>query len=361
LYFALLAGTLGLILLYVAKKVKQPYTVTVAPLAISPGTAGPGAFIDGKTQELRLLNFSEPLDFTVPELPHKGWYRVLFGYGGDHAAFLAEIEAGSGKAVKSWVNFAEFKTVLDNGVMIQTNNSPFKQSLSPPPHIFTVRYPSVSTIRELFDKHRLHVEQVRARLGGNITSQKREKFAEDFETGWEEVMQYQIACGTVRRSRDNKNLTGTVRLVARALSPESTTEGRGLVVTAPIAGALVMGLLAWSMPSALASLDLQGIPYLCSEIEAGAIVFIALAVGYVAGSGGGMLGLLTYVPTVILFESGPIGHIIPVFLAFNSGMLGEKLRQRADPKVLPIYKYLSPELYVVVVLFLLAGLNISIF
>jgi len=80
------------------------------------------------------------------------------------------------------------------------------------------------------------------------------------------------------------------------------------------------------------------IPCLCSEIEAGAIVLIALAVSCVAGLGGGMLKLLSYVPMVILFGSGSIGHIIPIFLTFNSGGIKEKLRHRAVHKILLIYK-----------------------
>jgi hypothetical protein len=352
-------GVVLLVAMFVARRVKQPAEVNVIPFSGPHDSANVGSFIRNNMDKLLALNFSNPLDFTVPELPHEGFYRVMFGSEDYHQVLLAEIETK--RLPKQFVNYMEFQTVLDNGVKINTNNSPFKPSFNPPPNIASFNYQRMSDVRDLFDAHRADVERVRTQRGGSIAPQRREDFARKFENGWKEVMEYQAATGLLKRAGDGARFRGTVRLVFRTLFPSIKNRTSAARMTLVLAlGAPCMGLLVWLSPNIVQLLQLQGYLFLATEVLAAGILSIALAAGYAAGSGGFMVGLLCCLPTMMVFTIGPLDSGLLAFMSMNAGALGEKLGKMPGPEGLPLHKHLSPELYTTIFLMLVFGLSWSI-
>jgi hypothetical protein len=261
---------------------------------------------------------------------------------------IMQIEsAGQSKMMKQYVSLIEFKTVLDNGREILTNNSPVSHPLSKQPHIQLFRRSEIQDERELLFHHIKDVEVVRDRFGGSPVEQSPETFQTDFPAQWEREMAYQIKTGRLSTSDKTGELKGTLPLVLHAVTPSGNSFAWFLTV--PAACALIVGILA--IPGITIALTSGESPHvqalLEALLEALLITGICGAAGYSAGSGGFAMGLLTWFPSMLLLVSGPVGWIIPPVLAFNAGQLGEKLSKLPGPVGVPFHRLVRPEIWLI--------------
>ncbi len=174
-------------------------------------------YIREKTQGLEALGFSIVMDFKVPELPHEGVFRWMVTSTGDHSVLLAQIQPDSGRAPAQVIDYLEFQTELDNGVKVNSNNSPLKQSLLPPPHLQIFAHARATSPHELYTLHRQNVDHVRTVFGGRVVPQRRERFEAEFCSDWRETLRFQSSKGLLRLGEDGMTYHGTAKLVVRYL------------------------------------------------------------------------------------------------------------------------------------------------
>jgi len=357
-----MALVLVLILYQVSKGVRQPVKVSVEPLAEQLQTVpSVSEYVQTTTDKLGVLGFSQQLDFTVPELPHKGFFRYLSLRDGSHTVLIYEIVLGT-KGAKAnvgfkTVQFFEFQTVLDGDVKINTGNNPLKNYLSPPPGVFPRTNQHLTEPRELFDEHRRHVEEVRTRESAAVQPQRLEEFFSTFAREWERTNDYQVSVGLFKRDASGEQYIGTPKIILRALLTGFKEDFGGPVgLVIPLMVACYMAGVVWSMPKIVAFTGLHAFPVLAVELETVAIGVLALTVGLASRVGGAVWGTLCYAPSAILFIAGPLGYLIPFVIAGGSGGLGEKLAFASMWKSWKDVRLLSPEIFFVAVAVLLAGL-----
>ncbi|MEW6349637.1 MAG: hypothetical protein AB1646_11295 [Thermodesulfobacteriota bacterium] len=356
-YFIGATGFLAGVLALVGAAVRQPGSVTIYPLDEYPEESD---YLNTVTDQLMALGFTKELDFTIPELPHQGFYRLMSTRGGEHTVMVLQIVSGSGFSVnRQYVNYMEYQTILDNGGKINTNNSPLKGPFIPPPDLLTRSHPRVLDPKALFDLHRADVAELRTKRGGRIKRQKPEEFASEFVKEWRNIHEYQVEKGLLKRAKESDTFRGTLWLVLRHLSPNVETRDDALNAFAiAMTGACAMVAATWAMPFLVEEFGVRGYPAAVRELEACVILLICLVTGYAAGTGGYLLGLACYVPAAVVFLSGPLGYFIPVVLSANTGQLGEKLRNMSQGRSLAWYRQLSPEVYISAGLLILAALPI---
>jgi hypothetical protein len=289
-------AAIGLILYLAPKAVRQPMHVTVQPQA-GPHESVPDVsdYLRVTTEKLASLGFSQELDFRVPELPHEGFFRYMSLRDGSHTALLCEVTPGAkGNRPNigfKKVQFLEFQTILAGDTKINTNNNPLKNYLAPPPNRYAKKAPYATEPRELFDYHRMHVEEVRTQKQGDIVSQRLEEFINRFPSEWKRVNEYQVSAGLLRRDSKNNQYLGTSKVIIRALLSGFTEEFGGLSgLIIPLMVAIFMGLIVWGMPIMSSLTGLQRMPVLPAELEICAIGILGLAVGLAARTGGGIYG-----------------------------------------------------------------------
>jgi hypothetical protein len=350
----ILSAILGVLFLIIAASVKQPADISIVPINYDK----PCLYVSQATQDLAALGFQVKLDFTVPELPHQGKFRLMATEDETRTALLYEIETKG--LIKQYVNFVEFKTITDNDLKILSNNSPHKNSLKAPPDLFTFRHQEIRNVGDLFNQHRADVDSVRSRLGGRIKPQNVDDFQRQFPIEWRELMQFQRAHGMMKKSGDKNVLKGTVKMVAAYFTPEfKDSESRRAMFAIMIIGALLIFYSALVMPRIVADLGLEKTPFVAAKIEAGIIVAVCLTAAYILATWGetaGFIGFMCFLPSVLLLVSGPIGIFLPIFLAYESATLGAKLRN-PPPVGVSLFKHFSPHWYLVLLLFLVVGLD----
>jgi hypothetical protein len=361
LYGLIMIAALALILPLLSRAVTQPANVTIVPLA-DPYTCVEDASrqVKQSTQDLMALGFLQVLDFTIPELPNRGFYRLMSTPNGHHTVLVVEAETQprtSKKKEKEYLNFIEFQTLLDNGCRVNTSNNPMRNPLTPPPHFLVTQHPRVATPAALFDVHRRDLDKMRSERGGRIWKQSLETFNDDFTAEWTDIMRYQAALGLLKPGKDGKTYHGRTALLLRAIAPPLTDRPRPwLAVPVPLAGALLTAFIVWCVPKLTALTGLQSHPVAVKELEAYLVLIPAVLAGYLVGMGGALLGALCYAPTLVLFNAGPVDHAALMLLALTAGSVGEKARYwpvQAHPR---FFKYFSPEIYVAVALLILVGL-----
>ena len=208
----------------VGRAVTQPASISVATFAAPRDTVPDeevSTFIRETTNKLIWMGFNPMLDFTVPELPHKGFFRWMSDGNGDHTVLIVETTpagAGVSKAMPK-VKFIEFQTLLDNGCKINTNNSPLRNPLIPPPTYLITTHKRVSVPRELFEIHLQNVQRMQMEQGGRIKPQKLEDFERELTLEWQELMQYQAQVGLMKLKRDGRSYQGTAKLILNYFVP----------------------------------------------------------------------------------------------------------------------------------------------
>ncbi len=207
----------------IARSVKEPMMISVLPLA-DPLEANPELtdFIRRTTDQLSWLEFSKQLDFTVPEVPHRTFCRLMSFRNGEHTVLVQEVypdAAGRTGQPMAPIAFIEFQTVLDTGSKINTNNSPLRNPLLTLPDYLVTSYPHVEHPRDLFDLHIADMDQVRTRKGGRIKPQRLQDFAQDLTREWCELMEYQVKAGLLRVSPDGRFYVGRPKLVLNYMFP----------------------------------------------------------------------------------------------------------------------------------------------
>lgn len=361
LYGLIMIVALPLILSLVARAVTQPAKITIEPLARPyECVKDVSQQVKQSTEELMALGFRPQLDFTVPELPNGNFYRLMSTADGHHTALVAEMEAQprtSRKKNKEYVNFIEYQTLLDKGCRVNTNNTYMKNPLTPPPQTIVSQHPRVATAAELFNVHRREVDEVRSTRGGRIWPQRLETFYDDLTAEWTDLMSYQAALGLLKLGKDGKTYHGRAALLIRAIIPPLGGRPRPWqALPVPLVGALVTALIVWCIPKLMALAGLQGHPLAVKELEAYLVLIPAALAGYFVGSGGPLLGVFCYAPTLVLFNPGPVGHGVLMLLALSAGSLGEKTRVWQIRAGATFFKHFSPEIYITVGLLILAGL-----
>jgi hypothetical protein len=340
-------------LLLVGATVKQPAEVSVVPI----NNSKPSPYLIQATEELATLGFQPLLDFKIPEFPHTGKFRLTATTDGTRGALIFEIETKG--PIKQYFNFVEFKTVTDNGLKITSNNSSHKNSLKPLPGLFMFMHPEIPNITDLYNQHRADVDTVRSRQGGRIVSQDWEHFQERFPEEWREMMKFQRAEGLMKKGGDKNVMKGTMAMVIRYFTPEfKDSKSRFAAIAVVILGALLILGGALAMPKIASGAALSKAPFLAAKIEAALIVSVCLIAGYFAAPTGGAVGPMCFVPSVVLLISGPIGIFLPICLALESAFLGGKLRNAPPPGV-SLFKHLSPHWYIMLLLFLVAGMDLG--
>lgn len=359
-YLGILVGVLAVVIVFVSRSVEQPARITVVPQA-QPGSTVENVsdFMRETTERLGAMGFRAKLDFTVPELPHRGFYRWMCTVNGDHTVLLAEVETNlktQAKAKKQYVAFIEFQTVLDNGCKVNTNNSPVANPLKPPPNYLVTGHSRVSVPQDLFNIHQDAVAWMISRRGGRIVPQRVEDFRSDFMTEWRELMQYQVSLGLVKRQGGGSTVRGTPALVMRALAPRNLQRPKvWWAFPVPVMGALAIGVTVWAIPQLARLLGLESSSLAVKGAEAYAVLLLSIAAGYIVGTGGALVGMTCYVPVLALFQAGPVGHVLLLFLSLCGGGLGEKLRNRQPYYKYPWHTTLAPELYLAAVLLIVAA------
>jgi hypothetical protein len=361
LYAVIAVGILALILLLVPRAVVHPSRISIVPLARPlDSVQDVSEYMTRTTRALMALGFLPQLDFTIPELPHRGFFRFMSMPNGHHTVLLAEIEAQpktDRKANKDLVAYLEFQTILDNGCKINTNNSPMASPLTPPPHFLVTRHSHVVNPDTLFRIHREDVDLMRSARGGRIMPQSLEQFYTDFPEEWQDISEYQVSLGLMKRGKDPQKYTARPALLLRAMSPRMVKRPRvWWSVPVPLVGAVVTAVVVVAVPRLVAFLGLADHPVPARELEAYLILIPAAVAGYVVGTGGALLGLTCYAPTLVMFSEGPVAHVILLFLAMAAGSVGEKSRNRPREDTRPFYRYFSPEIYIVALLLILAAL-----
>jgi hypothetical protein len=347
-------GFLACGVVFIARKIRQPYSISIEPLE-APELS---EFMIVNSEKLVSMGFTHRLDFTIPELPHKGFFRLFGTKLNERAVMLHEIQSGSAaKLNKQYVNYVEFRTFLDNGMRVQTNNVNQHSGLKPKPDQITIRYPGISDIQALYNQHRADVDHTKAHYGGRVISQPLDSFSEQFPADWKSLMAYEMEQGLVKKSEDPGIVVGTSMLVLRSLAPAK--ESASLAWLASLVGAVVLlAVLALiRMAPEAGGPSASPAALYGARPESVAILVIALITGFVVGSGGVITGLLVYLPSLILLETGPLGYFLPIALAYMAGSSGAKLRRLPDRNLIPVYKFLSPDIYITVLLFLVAGLT----
>ncbi len=222
-YGLIILGIIAAILVflaYVARAVKQPAEISIWPLAEALKRVDEeSTFIRDQTATLESLGFRPLLDFTIPELPHRGFFRLMGTESEDHTVLLHELEtpAKGGGMVK----YLEFQTILSNGIKINTNNAPMKGPLRQPPHVVLACHPNVTRPHQLFDLHRAETDRVQSRKGGWIRPERFADFQHEFTREWRENMEYQEKVGLVRKTADGREYQGRLMLILRYFTPES--------------------------------------------------------------------------------------------------------------------------------------------
>ncbi len=221
--FVMLIVAVWLILMAIAKAVKQPVQVSVVPFAtplesleqVSP-------YIGTTTKRLTPLGFTRRLDFTVPELPHEGFFRLMSSSDDEHTVLLHEIMAeprdSECRSIRR-VNCLEFQTVFNDGTKVNTGNTPMRSPLTPLPHVSVSNHPKVLDPEALFEIHRRHVEQVGAKSGWKIRPQRLEDFSDDFSRDWRDTMRYNASLGFLREDEVGKHYQGRAMLIVRYFLP----------------------------------------------------------------------------------------------------------------------------------------------
>lgn len=363
LYTAAILCVIGLIIYLAPKGVRQPMHVTVDPQA-DPYQPAPNVseYVRTTTEKLEVLGFSQQLDFTVPELPHEGFFRYMSLKNGSQAVLIFEVTVGSkGKKPSigfKTVQFIEFQTILTGGIRINTNNNPLKNYFLPPPGIFVKSASHLVEPRDLSDEHRRHVEEVRTHGRNEVIPQRLEEFISRFPQEWERIHEYQAAVGLVRRDLSNQQFIGTPKIIVKAIFSGFTEDFGGLTGLAiPVMVSVFMGALVWSMPILLAVTGLYQKPILASEIEICGIGLLGLTAGLASRMAGGIWGGFCYAPAAVLFVAGPVGIVAPLVMAIASGGLGEKLAFVPMWKSWRDLKLLSPEIYIALLALLLAAFS----
>lgn len=361
LYAAITAGVVALILLLVPRAVTHPAAISIVPLARPLDSVGDVSdFMDRSTQSLMALGFLQQLDFSIPELPHRGFYRLMSMPNGHHTVMVAEIEAHpktSQNPKKEFVTYFEFQTVLDNGCKVNTSNTPIGSPLKPPPQYLVTRHPRVASAEKLFRIHLRDVDRMRSARGGRIWPQKLEDFVEEFTTEWRDITEYQVSLGLLKQGKNPEVYQGRTTLLLRAMAPRWVERPRAWwAAPVPVFGAILTGLIVWAVPRLIDLLGLGAYPVAAKELEAYLVLIPAVLAGYLVGTGGAVLGLACYAPTLVLFNAGPVAHAILLFLAMTAGSVGEKARNWPVHTSPPFYRYFSPEIYVGAVLLVVAGL-----
>jgi hypothetical protein len=352
----------GLILYLVPKGVRQPMHVTVEPQAEPHHPASSvSEYFQETTEKLANLGFSQELDFTVPELPHQGFFRYMSLRDGSHTALISEVIPGAkGKTPNigfKKIQFIEFQTILAGDITINTSNNPLENYLSQPPNQFVKRAPQLTEPRDLFDAHRRHVKAVRTHERGAVVTQRLDEFFARFPSEWEKINEYQVSVGLLKRDPSRSQYIATPRVLVNALLMGFTEDFGGLSGLAiPIMVAIFMGALVWSMPTILSLTGLCQIPVLAAEFEMCAIGCLALTVGLASRVGGLVWAGLCYAPSAVLFVAGPVGVFVPFLMAVVSGGLGEKLAFSRMWKSWRDVNLLSPEIYIVALALVMAAL-----
>ncbi len=357
LYTGIALGIIAVVFLGVGHIVKQPAHVSVVPIHREDLTdPDKQDYIDTMTRSLAGLGFSPMIDFTVPELPQQGLFRVLSLSDGSHTVMVAQVQGG-GFGAKQYVNYIEFQTILDDDAVINTSNSPVKSGFTAPDNYLITRHPKIGEPSELFNVHRKDVHDMQTKRGRRIKRQTKEEFARTFTREWSDIMELQAKRGLLKKKDDGKHYRATFALVMRTVSPNLDDMNEAVeAMSISLAGAAVTLVGVITAPYLIALTGLDQIPFAARLYEAAMITVIATACGAIAGSGGYLLGLMCYLPSVIIFESGPIGVFLPTILAANSGLLGEKIANISGSATLPLHKQLSPEMYLSLILIVVSSL-----
>lgn len=214
LLLGLLAVVVATVLLCrtLSRGVRMPAEVTVMPVQVPPH--GASDRVEAMTESLMSLGFSHQLDFTLPELPHEGFFRLMADSRDKRTALISEIKA---QGMAEPAHYIEFQTLVETGAKIDTNNNPIPTPFIPPPHVFVEVYPGMEDLSTLFDRHRSHEEGVLRRTPGAITLQRIEEFPARMRDDWREIIECQQACGLLEKDPNGDDYHGTSRLFLRYL------------------------------------------------------------------------------------------------------------------------------------------------
>lgn len=330
LYSAMAFCAIALFFYLASKDVRHPARVTVKPRA-APGQKASevSPYVQTTSEKLEALGFFQQLDFTIPESLFRCFFRYMSLNDGSHSLLISEISS-SRKGTKpmeasKWTRHIEFQTLLTGGVKINTTNCPVPNYFAPPPGQFAMRVPHLSDELSLFDEHRRHVEQVQTREGGAIVSKRQEEFVPWFCEEWERINAYQESVGLLKRDPAGPYYRASPKLILKAMLFGFTEEfggATGLII--PLLVAVLMGASVWATPIVLRLAGLGHSPALAAECELAAIGILGFAVGLASRMGGGFWAAFCYLPSAILFASGPAGYLAPFVMALGSGGLGEK-------------------------------------
>jgi hypothetical protein len=196
----------------ISRGVRMPAQVTVVPMGALPD--GASDYVEATTKSLESLGFSSQLDFTMPEIPHEGFYRLMASSRGRHTALISEIMA---PGLSEPARYVEFQTLLENGAKINTNNNPLPTPFIPPPHVFVETYPDLMDVSALYDRHNRNEEEVAQKDPGPVKLQRVEDFPARMRNDWREVIEYQAACGLLEKNPHGDDYYGTSRLFLRYL------------------------------------------------------------------------------------------------------------------------------------------------
>jgi hypothetical protein len=219
----LTAGVVWLILAAIAKAVKQPVTVTVVPFdAPLESFRQVSPYIGAAAQQLIPLGFETRLDFTVPELPHEGFFRLMSTSNDEHTALLYEImfhPRNSERTGRAPHNFMEFQTVFDDGTKVNTKNCLKNSPLVPLPHVRESNHPDVQDAEPLFAIHRRRVERIGTTGGRRILPQRPEDFSGELSREWRDTMSYNSSLGLFTLDESGTQYHGRAVLMVRYFFP----------------------------------------------------------------------------------------------------------------------------------------------
>lgn len=331
---------LGLVILlagaawFLAANIRQPRRISLQPLELSEEErARESPFMRNTTEKLESLGFSRSLDFTVPELPHPGFYRYMASPTEEYAAILYEIQPAGGKAgqhVGEAITCLEFRSVLEDGLKVNTSNNAMDNYVVVPDDQAASRLAGEENPMKLFEYHTRRTAELAAERGTAIRLQSPAEFRRTFIAEWDKMLEHQIEQGFLRPDKEGKTCHGTMKLILSVPAPRSITENRAsLGLLYLLSSALLMLLVVWSMPSIVRLLGFGGMPVAAKELEAVTIFVAAALPACPVGTGGILIGVLGYIPTAVILEPGPLGTVVPVLSALIGGSVGAKISERS--------------------------------
>lgn len=259
--------------------------------------------LDKEEDDIRKLDFQSSIYFTIPKISSKNFSQFFIDLDNNIATvgILTNIDG------KETQYYREIITSYDGGSAIITKSSASLDAFYSPKYIMTTSFFKLKDFQLLFYKHkqlRKNLEKTNPSLKA-ITIPQGEllKFQETMQ---QDILDYQLQRGILRKTKDGKSLKGTWRMMLSILSHVLSLSDFGIKSSTKV---LAIGY-------SFLSLLIAGIllPY---ELHSLAISAIILKVTY--GSVFILFGFLTG----ILFDRKPfpwlfLGALIPSFYILQS-------------------------------------------